>query len=148
VSGHGNGPFWMVTVFGLDPGNSIDRVDHVPVWAEAGVLAQSTAVRVSRQASTDYCVFADAAESNHASRNWRVAEIESDARMLFCRTDRDGQATRVALVDGSRARAAGRSQLHLALPRQVPDLHLDLSGVTASEPPERRAAPRPQESVV
>jgi len=55
----GNGPFWIVSVFGLDPDNAIERVDHAPVSAGAGTLSRSTAVRISRAASTDYCLFTD-----------------------------------------------------------------------------------------
>jgi len=39
----------------------------------------------------------------------------------------------VALVDGSRMRTTGRRRVQIALPRQVPDLHVDL-GVAAGDP--------------
>ena len=131
VSGRGRLPLWMVSVFGLDPANPIVDVETVPVWAEAGALLQSVAVRISRLATTDYFLVAEPAD--RAATAWRIAELETDARMLFCRVNEEGHLTRVALVDGSRVRSTGHRSLQLALPRQMPDLHLDLAGMTASE---------------
>jgi hypothetical protein len=132
VADRGNAPLWMVSVFGLNPDNAIVDVETVPIWAEAGTLIRSAGVRISRAASTDYCLVAEPA--GQTTSLWRIAEIETDARMLFSRLNEHGHLTRLALVDGSRVRAAGRHRLQLALPRQVPDLHLDLSGITASQP--------------
>ena len=56
---------------------------------------------------------------------WRVGDLETDARMLFCRLADDGRLTRVAMVDGSLVRSGGRRGVHVALPDVVPDLHLD-----------------------
>jgi len=125
ASSRGHAPLWMVSVFGLDPGNPIADVETVPVWAEAGALVQSIGVRISRRASTDYFLAAEPADDVAAT--WRIAELETDARMLFCRVDGEGQHSRIALVDGSRVRSSGHRRLQLALPRPVPDLHLDLA---------------------
>ena len=38
----------MVTVFGLNAANPIDDVETLPVWTEAGALAHSLALRISR----------------------------------------------------------------------------------------------------
>src|SRR5438270_552851 len=67
------------------------------------------------------------AEHGRDAATWRVGEIETDARMLFCRVTSDRPVARVALVDGSLVRTAGRRGFHLALPRVVPDLHLDVT---------------------
>src|SRR5581483_1118471 len=153
-------PFWFVTVVDLNREHPIIRVDAVPIWAEAGALAHGTAVRITRTTSVDYTLVA---EPNPASASetlsWRMAEFETDARVLFCRTQRDRRVTRLALVDGSFVRTPGRGGLQLVLPAAAPDLHVDLSGdariagpslgarlvVNGREQPvtrERRAAPR------
>jgi hypothetical protein len=130
VTSRGHPPLWMVSVFGLDADNPIEDVETVPVWAEAGALVESHAVRISRHASTDYFLAAEPAD--HIAATWRIAELETDARMLFCRVNGEGHFMQVALVDGSRVRSSGHRRLQVALPRPVPDLHLDLAGSTAS----------------
>jgi heparinase II/III-like protein len=156
VTHHADAPFWIATVFDLNKDNAVAAVDRVPVWAEAGMLAHSLALRITREASTDYLLIA---EPSGGASTWRVAEFETDARMLFCRTYHERQVTRLALVDGSLVRSSGRRGLQLVLPRVAPDLHLDLSGEAriagasfgarlvvsgreCSMIPERRAAPR------
>ena len=128
-------PFWIVSVFDLNPLNPVADVDWVPVWAEAGAMAHATAVRITRVASVDYVSFAEPAADPDAAAiapsvkspfTWRVADFETDARMLFCRMTGDRPIARLAIVDGSVVRTAGRRGFHLALPRPVPDLHVDL----------------------
>ena len=65
------------------------------------------------------------AESPAPHPTWRVGEFETDARMLFCRTTPDHQVARLAIVDGSLVRVAGRRDLQLALPRIVPSFAVD-----------------------
>ena len=130
VSYNASAPLWMVTAIGLNPENAIVDIDNVPVWAEAGVLGQSAAVRIRRQASVDYVLVAHPIDG--AEPTWRIAEFETDAHVMFCRMDARRRLTRVALVDGSRMRTTGRRRVQIALPRQVPDLHVDLS-VAANE---------------
>jgi hypothetical protein len=124
-------PFWMVTVFGLDPANEVLEVDTLPVWAEAGVLAHGLGIRISRAGGVDHLLLAEPAAGVALTRGWRVAEFETDAAMLFCRADAQGRLTRVALVDGARLRSGGGTRLHLSLPMPAPHLHLDLSGADA-----------------
>ena len=148
VSHSGSAPFWMVSVFDLDPDNPVAEVDWVPVWAEAGAVAHATAIRITREASVDHVLFAEPAPPSSFDRlrmsahgelvepcaaaisavkrgTWRVGEFETDARMLFCRTTPDHQAARLAIVDGSLVRVAGRRDLQLALPRIVPSFAVD-----------------------
>jgi hypothetical protein len=126
ISHSGSAPLWTFTVFGVNPSNEIKEVDTAPVWAEAGLLEHSVALRITRAASIDYWLIAEPAhDPDH--RVWRVGEIETDARMLFCRTRHDGQVTRVALVDGSLVRASGHRKLLVSLPRTASDAHVDLS---------------------
>jgi hypothetical protein len=129
ISRQAAAPFWLATVFGLDVDNEVADVDLIPVWAEAGLLEQAVAIRVARAASVDHIVIAEPAATSAEPATWRVGEIETDARMLFCRTDLSRQMTRLALVDGSMVRIARRG-LHLVLPRPTADLHLDVTGFT------------------
>ena len=139
ISHCGAAPFWIVSVFGLNSENSVVAVDTIPVWAEAGVLAHATAIRIERAESTDYLLIAEpSGEDAHAT--WRVFDFETDARMLFCRTAGDRQLTRVALVDGTCLRAAGMRGVQLALPRVAPDFHVDMSGLCAGQPRDPAAA--------
>lgn len=131
VSYRATAPLWMMSAIGLNPENPIIDVDNVPVWAEAGVLAHSAAIRIRRAASIDYVLFAHPLDGAHTT--WRVAEFETDAHLMFCRLDPNRRVTRVALVDGSRVRTTGRRRVQVALPRPVPDLHVDL-GPAAIEP--------------
>ena len=129
-------------------GPAVD-VDWMPIWAEAGAVAHATAIRIARANSIDYALFAEpdherstaerakTAEKRSLSASsatsavkrgrgrWRVGDIETDARMLFCRLADDGRLTRAAMVDGSLVRSGGRRGVHVALPGVVPDLHLD-----------------------
>lgn len=164
--GHSAGaPFWMMSVFDLNPDNPVGDVECLPVWAEAGATVQAAALRITRAASVDYALFVEPA-ADHCAATWRVGEFETDARMLFCRVTGDRPVARVALVDGSLLRTPGRRGFHLALPRVVPDLHIDFSAdahhgagavsgarliVAGREQPiarDRRSAPRQQRSAV
>ena len=132
LSHAGGTPFWMVTVFGLNAANPIDDVETLPVWTEAGALAHSLALRISRGAGTDYVLLADPVDTSAShTRSWRLAEFETDAAMLFCRTDGEGRLTRAAMVDGARMRFAGGSRVWVTLPAPATDLHLDLFGEEA-----------------
>jgi hypothetical protein len=137
----GAAPFWIVTVFDLDSSNPVADVDWVPVWAEAGAIAHACAVRITRATSVDQVLFAephaDGLAAEHAEntlcsassldstakrRQWRVGEIETDARMLFCRSTAAGRLDRIAMVDGSMVRTAGRRDVHLGLPQDAPSI--------------------------
>jgi hypothetical protein len=163
ISHSAGAPFWMMSVFDLNPDNPVGDVECLPVWAEAGATAQAAALRITRAASVDYALFVEPA-ADQSSATWRVGEFETDARLLFCRVTGDRPVARVALVDGSLLRTPGRRGFQLALPRVVPDLHLDFSAeghhaagavsgarliVAGHERPiarDRRSAPRQQRS--
>jgi hypothetical protein len=123
-----------VSVFDLDRQNPVSHVDWMPVWAEAGSLAQAAAVRIHRARSVDHVLFAtpsedaagDAAVTRSAS--WRVGEIETNARMLFYRGTPDQPFARVALVDGSLARAGGRRGFEITPPAIAPALFINTPG--------------------
>jgi hypothetical protein len=115
----GAGPIWIASVFGLNARNPVLRADAIPVWAEAGVLADSTGVRIARERSVDYALFAPPLAPARAAnprrrpgapRTWRVADIETDARALLCRVNGNAAMSTLAVVDGSIVRRprAGR----------------------------------------
>jgi hypothetical protein len=62
VSHDGAAPFWMVSVFDLDPGNPVVDVDYVPVWAEAGTFAHAAALRIARATSVDHMLVVEPAD--------------------------------------------------------------------------------------
>ena len=122
--GHGGGtPFWMMSVFDLNPQNVVTDVECLPVWAEAGTTAHATGLRITRAGSVDYALFVEPAAARGAT--WRVGEFETDARALFCRVTGDRPVARVALVDGSFVRTPGRRGIQFVLPRAVPAVHVD-----------------------
>jgi hypothetical protein len=154
VSHSGTAPFWMISVFDLDPENPIADVDWLPVWSDAGAMAHAAAIRISRAASVDHVLFAEpagedrtearteiasnrqpagisagSADSVVQRATWRIGELETDARMLFHRSTSDRALTRLALVDGSMVRAGGRRSFHIALPRLMPDFFTEGSAV-------------------
>jgi hypothetical protein len=129
ISHTSSAPFWMAAVFGLNAANPVADVETLPVWSEAGVLAHSLALRISRASGTDYLLLADPTDTSDVhSRGWRLAEFETDAAMLFGRTGADGRLTRAAIVDGTRLRCGSGSRVSLMLPAPAPHLHLDLLG--------------------
>jgi hypothetical protein len=113
---------WLVSVFDFNPIDPVVQVDLVPVWAEAGVMAHGAAIRIRRNEWVDYVMFAEAAQPPVA---WRVAQFETDARMLLCRVSRTGDVTRLALVDGSFVRSSGRRALSVSLGRVEPAIDID-----------------------
>jgi len=126
ITHEGEAPFWMATVFDLSAAQDVDAVDAVPVWAEAGTLARSVGLRISRASSIDYLLIAEP-ESSHPRTTWRIAEFETDAHMVFVRTASERQAAWVAIVDGSTVRGAGRGGLRIVLPDPVAALHVDMA---------------------
>jgi hypothetical protein len=119
----------MLGVFGLTTANPVERVETLPVRAGTGGLDHSIAVRISRRRSTDLVLFAHATAATRGT--WRVADIETDAHVLFCRTGIDGLVARVAMVDGAFAHAPARG-LRVDLPRVAPDLHADFTRQAAA----------------
>ena len=139
VSHAGAAPFWMVSVFDLDADNRVAAVDWVPVWAEAGAVAHAAAIRITRAAAVDHVLFAEPTASgvarpvqgrdhgaeSPAPHRVRVGDVETNARMLFYRSTVDSPIARLALVDGSLARAAGRRGFDVTLPDVVPAFFCD-----------------------
>jgi Heparinase II/III-like protein len=126
-------PFTLASVFDLNSSNPAEQAEWLPVWAKAGIVGQSCALRIARRESTDVVLFAEPADPS-ASGRWRVGEFETDARMLYHRIDRSGNVTGLALVDGSFVRAAGRRAFALALGRPTPALMIDESTIGTYTP--------------
>jgi hypothetical protein len=140
ITQRGKPPLWLITVFGLNRSNPIAHVEMVPVWAEAGVLAESVALRIERGESVDTVLIGRKAAAASAGDTWRVGEIETNAAVLFCRSDDAGRVRRTALVDGSLVRVAGGRRLAVTLPGVIPALHVALSGADARISGPARAA--------
>jgi hypothetical protein len=136
VSHSGAAPFWMVSVFDLDPNNPVADVDWVPVRAEAGALAHGAAIRIARAVSVDHVLFAEkektAENAENAERRfgsassaisaakqlWRVGDVETDARMLFIAPpSTTGSRASRSLTD--QWRAPPRRGFDVALPRPL-----------------------------
>jgi hypothetical protein len=77
-------PFWIVSVFGLDPANAVTAARILPVWSEAGALSHSLAVLVLREQSRDLVTIAHPAAPGAPFR-WRVGDVDGDAPLLFRR---------------------------------------------------------------
>ncbi len=134
VTYHGPLPFWMASVFGLTRDNAIVDVEFLPVSAVAGALVHSLALRVIRQRSIDYVMLAE--PSTRAKRvhgpgperaerveGWRFADIETDARVLFCR-ETNARLGDVFLLDGSLVRAHGGSPIEFDAPHRLPHVEV------------------------
>jgi hypothetical protein len=126
VMSSGPAPLLIATVVGLAGTNAVTGIEQVPVWSEAGALRHSIALKILREASTDMIGVADPA--GESSTTWRILDLETDARLLFCRIDVSGRIGQVAMVDGSMIRSSARRSLQLLLPKMVSDLHVDLRG--------------------
>jgi hypothetical protein len=114
----------------VNPLDPIRDVEWLPLWAEAGVLAHSAAVKIARTESTGYVAIAE--PTRDAGRaTWRVAELETDARLLFCRVSHAGLLTDVGLVDGTivRGGGSGRRAFGVTLDRVTPALHIDATSL-------------------
>jgi hypothetical protein len=125
-------PFWLVGVFDLNPLDPVREAVLLPVWAEAGTMAHATGLRIARSSSIDFVLFAEPASAG-SRQTWRVAELETDARMLFCTVD-CGELSRLALVDGSIVKGTGRRAIGLALGRPAPVLYVDKTTIRKYTP--------------
>jgi uncharacterized heparinase superfamily protein len=140
----GTAPFWMVSVFDLNPDNPVSDVDWVPVWAEAGILDHAAAVRITRASSVDHVLFAE--PDGHAGQpppsiTWRVGDVETDARMLFLRAIVGRPLTVLASVDATTARTRNQDLL-IQEPSNLERLNLEpVNAEPASKAPTCAALP-------
>ena len=126
VSHSAAAPFWMVSVFDLDPDNPVADVDWVLVWAEAGAVDHAAAIRITRATSVDHVLFAQEEATAEAAENaektvgsgrklWRVGDVETDARMLMYRAAVGRPLVCLAAVDASTVRTKDLELLHAEL---------------------------------
>ena len=127
VGHQGPAPFWLVSIFDLNPMDPIRDAVFLPVWAEAGTIAHAVGLRIARRGSIDFVLFAEPAPGVRRAA-WRAAELETDACALFCTFDGTGAATRLAVVDGSFVRGAGRRAIGVSL-GQVTSVYIDESTI-------------------
>jgi hypothetical protein len=133
IAHEGEAPFAIATAFDLDPLQPIECVEWLRVSAAPGSIAHSHALKIVRGRFTDYACFVEAAPGA-AHPFWRIADFETDAHMMFCRTSSDGDVTSVAIVDGSFVRGTGGCSLDVALGRVVSAVHLDESTIRTFTP--------------
>jgi hypothetical protein len=142
VSASGAAPRWIVSVFGMNPANEVFVAEQIPVWRQAGVVSRPLAIRITRAHSVDVFGLATPLSADDGSttarQTWRVAGYETDARMLFCRAS--DSVSRIALVDGSLVRSTDRQAIYVQLPREAPDLHVDLTRPRGSQPAAARVS--------
>jgi hypothetical protein len=86
-------------------------------------------MRISRRRSVDYVLMVEPAAAPGrgqagAGKTWRLAGIDTDARLLFCRLESKAAIRSIALVDATIVKLP---DARLLLARQIPvsDLHLD-----------------------
>jgi heparinase II/III-like protein len=116
-------PFWIISVFDLDPHNAVTAVDFVPIsFCGAGPVDHHAAVRITRTASVDHIVVVEPSVAAAPIRGavgtdrdlkqpsvsspltrvaWRTDEVETDARMVYFRSIRAGTVGCVAAVDAT-----------------------------------------------
>lgn len=128
ISHEGHAPFWIVSVFDLNPLDPVRDAALLPVWAEAGTIVHAISLRISRRGSTDYALFAEPARGAQRPA-WRVAELETDACMLFCSVGSGGGVSRLAMVDGSFVRGSGRRAIGVGLGQPTPAVFIDESTI-------------------
>jgi hypothetical protein len=93
-------PFWIVSVFDLNPRDPVRGVELLPVTVEAGSMSHGAGARVDRSESSDYVLFAEPSNGNQTAR-WRIADLETDARMLWARVTRSRRIVRLEVVEGT-----------------------------------------------
>ena len=94
----------------------------MPVSADARVLKNSLALRIVRRESTDFVVLTEPAQA-HPRGAWRTGDLESDARVLFCR-EREEKLGDVVLLDGSRVRVHTDPEVEFEAPHEMSQIHL------------------------
>jgi Heparinase II/III-like protein/Heparinase II/III N-terminus len=114
VRRHGSPPFWMVSVFGLDPRNPLLDVQTLQRYAAAP--ARSLEARITRASSVDYFAVGAPGVDRLAA-----GDLETDAAMFFYRTTEALPVARLALVDGSDVRQRTGNGVHLDFQRVLPD---------------------------
>jgi hypothetical protein len=140
------GSFWLASVFDLGSGNAIHGVEWLPVSSVAGRLAHGAGLRISRAMTVDRVLWAEPhpAATDQTNRGipgrtaanaglvWQSGNLETDARLIFSRSDPDGQLAWLALVDGSVVRdTEGRTCAALPQPVPVWDSASDSAGLQA-----------------
>jgi uncharacterized heparinase superfamily protein len=124
ISSAATAPFWMVSVFGLDPANAVHTVRLESLGGNSMAFLSATAVGIGRACSRDHLVIAEPREMSGAGM-WRSDNIESDAAMLFTRSV-GAAITDLAVVDTTIVRGTGDPRLDQRHPSRVPNSYITL----------------------
>jgi heparinase II/III-like protein len=129
----GHSPVTLVTAVVAqnerDPGTP--AIDLLPVWSEAGTTRAHVAVRSEHGGVTAITLFvipADTPRGGMERPTWRVAGLETDARMLHYECAADGSTLGAAMVDGTFVRRTGGDHFGLELPPGTPDASVRIGG--------------------
>jgi hypothetical protein len=124
ITCEGRAPFWIVSVFGLDRSNLVQRVAIEPVLGSGNVLHYATAIRIDRERSTEHLLIAEPVDDRRHGL-WRTADIDTDARMLFARQV-GPDTTALGLVDATTVRSDRYPYLERSYPSRVADVYLTI----------------------
>jgi hypothetical protein len=117
ISSAGTAPFWIVSVFGLDPANAVHAVSHESLNGDDTAFLSATAIGIDRVGSSDRIVIAEPREASGAEM-WRSGDIESDAAMLFTRSV-GAEITEAGFVDTTTVRCTRDPRLDQRHPSAV-----------------------------
>ena len=128
VTHEGAAPFWVFSVFDLDSANRVTGVEQRPVHVEAGILDHAVALEISTGGVDRLPPARGAIRATSLSTACAVAELETDARMLFCPHDArslDDARGAGGRVDGREAWAA--NGFELVLQNEASDFCIDVA---------------------
>jgi hypothetical protein len=117
-------PLWIFSVFGLDADNPVLAVEPLSLIAPAGTLQHSTALCVTRRTSVEHVLIAEPV-GDVCRATWRLAGVETDARMLWVRREGRRGITRLGMVDATTVRSRPSGALNLNFPTRVRVLSLE-----------------------
>jgi Heparinase II/III-like protein/Heparinase II/III N-terminus len=124
IESHRTLPLWIFSVFGLDAANPVLAVEPLSLIAPAGTLQHSTALCITRRRSVEHVLIAEPVGDVWRS-TWRLAGIETDARMLWLRREERRGITRLGLVDATMVKSRPSGLLNLSYPTRVRALSLE-----------------------
>jgi uncharacterized heparinase superfamily protein len=131
-------PFWVVSVFGLDPANKVEAVRLDPAPLTSSACQYATAIRVDRAHTTDRLIVVEPADGATPGA-WRTDGIESDAAMMLTR--RVGAAlTALELVAATTVRVNRAPEFDRTFPARVGAVSVTADDTPRGTAPDRAAS--------
>jgi hypothetical protein len=124
-------PLWIVSVFGLDPGNRVQavRLDPAP---RSRACHDAAAIRIDRHGSTDRLIVAEPIDAT-GDRRWWSDGVQSDAAMVFTR-EIGARIAALALVDATTLRVEGEPAFDRTFSSRVGDVYMTADDAPAGAP--------------